>query len=336
MISIDVALGLIVVYLTFALALTALNEGIAATLGSRAKWLRRGLDGLLAPAAGQSGKAQVDAFFKSPFVALMGLERPPSYLDAWTVLQGALSTLGTKRARVFATVDAVREALQGLPADMPLRVAVEDLCARAQGDMEKFRTLLDAWFDGFEQQLIGWYRRKTQLVLAALAVAVAVAFNVDTLALMRQLSLDPAARKAVVDLALKTAQDPAVKAAVDARRPKPADPADPASAAGAPASAASAPAAAASAGAALAARQRDALLATGLELGWTRERWAEAWKDGRAAVSKLAGVLLSALAISLGAPFWFDLLKRVVAIRAVGLNLQEQEAKRQKEKAGGG
>ena len=34
--------------------------------------------------------------------------------------------------------------------------------------------------------------------------------------------------------------------------------------------------------------------------------------------SKLLGYILTALAISLGAPFWFDLLKKLVNIRSAG------------------
>ena len=33
---------------------------------------------------------------------------------------------------------------------------------------------------------------------------------------------------------------------------------------------------------------------------------------------KVVGLLFTALAISLGAPFWFDMLNRVVSIRAAG------------------
>jgi hypothetical protein len=39
---------------------------------------------------------------------------------------------------------------------------------------------------------------------------------------------------------------------------------------------------------------------------------------------KLIGLLLTALAISLGAPFWFDLLNKVISIRAAGRSPEER------------
>jgi hypothetical protein len=39
---------------------------------------------------------------------------------------------------------------------------------------------------------------------------------------------------------------------------------------------------------------------------------------------KLIGLLLTALAISLGAPFWFDLLNKVISIRAAGRSPEEK------------
>lgn len=68
---------------------------------------------------------------------------------------------------------------------------------------------------------------------------------------------------------------------------------------------------------------------TGLPLGWTRAdgvalgvvplTWPWHWHlNWKLLLRKLLGVLLTALAISLGAPFWFDMLNKVINIRAAG------------------
>ncbi|MCB0664582.1 MAG: hypothetical protein KDC80_02115, partial [Saprospiraceae bacterium] len=44
--------------------------------------------------------------------------------------------------------------------------------------------------------------------------------------------------------------------------------------------------------------------------------------------SKFWGFIITALALSLGAPFWFDLLKKLVAIRKAGVNPEEKEPKK--------
>ncbi len=75
--------------------------------------------------------------------------------------------------------------------------------------------------------------------------------------------------------------------------------------------------------------------------GWNKLQKLEAfgipmgWKtfpgNCRDWFSKSIGLLLTALAVSLGAPFWFDLLNKVVSIRSVGASPEEKALKVQKE-----
>jgi hypothetical protein len=44
-------------------------------------------------------------------------------------------------------------------------------------------------------------------------------------------------------------------------------------------------------------------------------------------LKKLAGLLLTVIVLSLGAPFWFDLLKRIISIRSAGVNPDEKKGK---------
>lgn len=55
----------------------------------------------------------------------------------------------------------------------------------------------------------------------------------------------------------------------------------------------------------------------GLNLGAPRTHPAAFW-------TKVLGLLMTALAISLGAPFWFDLLNKVISIRAAGRSPEEK------------
>jgi hypothetical protein len=73
-----------------------------------------------------------------------------------------------------------------------------------------------------------------------------------------------------------------------------------------------------------------------LKLGWTREDALKAGLltsrltpdlfpfDRGGFWAKLVGLLLTAMAISLGAPFWFDLLNKVVSIRSAGRSPAER------------
>lgn len=51
--------------------------------------------------------------------------------------------------------------------------------------------------------------------------------------------------------------------------------------------------------------------------------WLSSWK-------KFIGILITALALTLGAQFWFDLLKKLVSLRSSGLKPEEQDAEKKK------
>jgi uncharacterized protein (DUF1810 family) len=57
----------------------------------------------------------------------------------------------------FAAVKSIRAAAEALP-ESPARKVFIDLCARAGEDLDKFRQLLDEWFNTFEDQVTAWYK----------------------------------------------------------------------------------------------------------------------------------------------------------------------------------
>ena len=71
----------------------------------------------------------------------------------------------------------------------------------------------------------------------------------------------------------------------------------------------------------------DALSNTGLHIGWDKNEFTE-WHESFwtwPSFTKLVGLLVSAFAIALGAPFWFNMLKSVASMRSVGVNAGEKK-----------
>ncbi|HLC15725.1 MAG TPA: hypothetical protein VJL89_05810 [Thermodesulfovibrionia bacterium] len=58
----------------------------------------------------------------------------------------------------------------------------------------------------------------------------------------------------------------------------------------------------------------SAMASSGMPLGWK-----DYPKDPLGILSKVVGLLVSILAVSLGAPFWFDRLQNIMQIRASGV-----------------
>ena len=74
--SLDVAIGLVVVYLVLALACTALNEGIAAALKMRSETLKESIVQML-------GSTLAADLYKHPLIAsLREGDRDPAYIPA--------------------------------------------------------------------------------------------------------------------------------------------------------------------------------------------------------------------------------------------------------------
>jgi hypothetical protein len=81
-----------------------------------------------------------------------------------------------------------------------------------------------------------------------------------------------------------------------------------------------------------AARYKAALEATRLPLWWSRDEWNDLWysinehspptyvfsPNLTLILLKLTGLAISIMAVSMGAPFWFDLLNKLVNVRLVG------------------
>lgn len=242
---------------------------------------------------------------------------------------------------------ALKSRVQELPRGSPIRAVFEDIMRTAEGKVEVVERKFETWYRGFESQVSAWYRQKTHLVLAVVGLFVALVMNVDSLDLMRQLSTNDKLRNSLVAQAVAQvesgnvqtpegkARDEAFAAYRDAQAK--ADRAD-------RADAVTSAAALKEAGRLWVAyldkqkKSEESLLAkvkamesAGLQFGWTMKFWDDLAKLDLGArllviTQKLAGLLLTAAALTLGAPFWFDMLKKVAQIRSVGRSPTERES----------
>jgi len=69
------------------------------------------------------------------------------------------------------------------------------------GDLVKFKLQLEAWFDRTMEQATEWYKRKIQIVLLVLGFTMAWFFNADTFTIIGKLATDKDAREKIVMLA---------------------------------------------------------------------------------------------------------------------------------------
>lgn len=294
--ALDIALGLVFVYLLLSLICTAANELIAGLFKLRARNLVQAVNNLLRDA---KGPHLGEKFFEHPLTKSLYKRRSrPSYIEPPTFALVLLDLVAPGSVGTKNPVANVKQQLKKkLPADSDVRKTLELLIDDSENKIDKLQSNLESWFNNSMNRAAGWYKRKTQLIVLILAVIITAALNADSTQIAKALTNDPALREALVAQAQQFAQQQA--------------PADRGNTGGQPTT--GQPAAAQASPAERIEQNVDQLQQLGVPLGWKR------WPQGTAEwANKVIGLLFTALAVSLGAPFWFDLLQKVVNIRSAG------------------
>jgi hypothetical protein len=78
------------------------------------------------------------------------------------------------------------------------------LMVEAPDNIEKFRNVLEHWYNITMDRVSGWYKQQTQIILFAIGLVIAVIFNVDTITLTSILARDKTARESLVQLAINS------------------------------------------------------------------------------------------------------------------------------------
>ena len=280
----DVAFGLVFVFVILSFACSALNETISSIFNWRAQFLRRGIANLLEPANLDRGLEQTGKLLEHPL--LNALVRPvtprskrrnyPSYVPSRTFVAALLDF---DRAGAKSSIE---DAIAAVPSE-DARRALTVLYERAGRDPARFTRDAERWFDDSMERVSGWYRRRVQKVLWALALLLVVSLNIDTFRIADQLWTQKAVRAAVV--ARAEAVQPAAR----------------------------------STGLKEVASDVTELRQLSIPIGWTAETRPEGGGEWLLrVVLKVLGLVVTAAALTLGAPFWFDVLSKVARLRSAG------------------
>lgn len=81
---------------------------------------------------------------------------------------------------------------------------LQDLFLDSNNDIDRFRINLEKWFNDTMDRATGWYTRQNRLMLFLIGLFIAFNFNVDTIAIYNLLSKDKTARQNLVQLAINT------------------------------------------------------------------------------------------------------------------------------------
>ena len=216
----------------------------------------------------------------------------------------------------------IETALAKLDRQSPLAPTMKRLWEAASGQIDAFRGHVESYLEGELKRLSGYYRRSIRIVMFSLAFLVAVLGGIDAISVGRNLWRNPEDRAALVSLADGVASGTTAtstdsgstvkgleliqKKCSDAHPPDEATINNPEEAAAAYAKVRNC------VGDAL-----DHLTGVGVidhALWMDPGAWWHDWANWRFWLHAI-GIVATALALMLGAPFWFDLIKRATGLR---------------------
>ena len=192
----------------------------------------------------------------------------------------------------------IQETLDSMPESLKRSLYVlaqraEKGGGDAQEQLQRFQKEIEIWFDQSMERASGVYKRNAKGVAILLGTALAVAANADTINIINRLSKDSMLRS-TVNLYAQQLVEKNAKTKLDNL-------------------------------ASLTKVQQDvdrALDNVALPFGWSEPNRLERDKQGNllwpAFMVKLFGWILSGVAISMGAGFWFEALNKIINIRNAG------------------
>ncbi|MBN1698441.1 MAG: hypothetical protein JW881_13080 [Spirochaetales bacterium] len=325
----DLFIGLSFIYFFLSLVCMWINEILAALFGMRQKNLVMLVVNLLDPGnahtAGKKlfhptvspvsgsrpetdekpGSNIVRAFFEHPLInSLSKKGKLPSYIpgrEFALTLQDMLVEAGIhgeesvtepptpdniltlmEKGALKISDESARHAILALIGDA--RIQHGDTGGRSAAVLENF----DKWFQSVAERASGWYKRTTQIILFAIGFFVAAFFNADTIGMAQKLMAQPETRTRLSELAVAETQ-----AIIEDTRLEGAEYSNTIQ---------------------IIAEKRSAIEKTQMILGWTEFPPP----DGPALLWKIIGVLITAFGVSMGSPFWWDILNRFTNPRLGG------------------
>ncbi|WP_433929095.1 hypothetical protein AB3662_36405 [Sorangium cellulosum] len=222
-----------------------------------------------------------------------------------------------------APLGELRSIIERMPGESDLRRALSTIVDGTVRDVREANIRLERWFNDAMDRAAGRYKRRAQLIISATALVLCIGFNADSIKLAGALSRDAVVRAAMIAAAQEMAKAPPRPAPLDGGMEKDED-----------------------VMAALAQGGGAHKQLTGLDLKITwgvqapeQMSFPTLWKAlaailGQGIVGWIRGVLdrlvspgilITAAAASLGAPFWFDLLNKLVNLRTAGKSPEPYE-----------
>ncbi len=305
-----IIIGTIFIYLLLSLLGTIINEWIIMLLNLKGKNLVQALNTMLCDSNKQNPDL-INSFMENPLFKKFTIDgkknRLPSKLSHDMFSQIIVHIL-TNGQNYRESLDGIEQRIKDIfPEGSETRSLLLSLVTNAGSNLDLFKKELEEWYNAVQDRAKGWYKRKTRYIAIIIGVVISIAFNANTFNIVNKLSYDPKVRAQITEQARAfIADNPNLNLERQATSPFEND--------------------------SLGQSRTDSLyqqmgqvlkkdlsqVQTFLGMGWSQESWAEFASSPYHVFKTIAGWLITAIAISFGAPFWYDSLKKAVNLSSSG------------------
>jgi hypothetical protein len=143
-----------------------------------------------------------DSFYSHPLIK--ALARPgqhPAYVPSQTFTRTLLDILGKGQPLVGTAeqrVAQIKAAIDNLP-NSDTKKSLQTLLMNGSDSVEKVEETIERWFNDSMDRVSGWYKNKVQIVTAIVASLVTIFVNADTIQIAQKLMINPAVRAKIVE-----------------------------------------------------------------------------------------------------------------------------------------
>ena len=316
---IQIAIAVIVVYLVFSIMVFTIVEWLTTLIQLRGKKLKQAILKLFDD-KGSNDSVGERLYIHPQIAKLFRGKKLPPYIPSNNVALALIDLVKTGEGNVTDENEVYNRYKQGLDQmeDGPLKRLLTSITGHTDS-LGRLKYAIEKWYDDYMDRATGWYKIHIRNIILVVSAIVVIAFNIDTIHVVRVSATDKETRDRLNLFADQLVRDSMVNRVVlrqenfqdyyedyvnddsfDGR-----DSMDRVA-------------------------HRDSLVADAnaesfqrllklnqmvhewqLPVGWDIPK-SHGW------LYVILGWILSTLALSAGAPFWFDLLKRLVNIRNAG------------------
>jgi hypothetical protein len=226
----------------------------------------------------------------------------PSYISAKSFGEAVIDLL-VPDAAGRTTMTTIQDSLKNLPADLPFTTSLQSLATNAANDISRFSTSIENWYDDHMDRVSGWYKRHVAKITFVVGAILVILLNLNTITIGRTLYSNSVVSSAVSMVAASHPNCATGESQEQCLSSLQTD-----------------LSAVAQAGLPIGWPTVSACLVKGASCNWWQQRGIlnPNGSSGWQLVLVIIGFLLTILALTPGAQFWFGLLVKLGAIRSTG------------------